>query len=203
MGIVTLIDAVIAKLVADEIKARLPRLSRSIIKCAVGRLPVEQRARYGEEWEAHLLATDGDLSQLVCSVGFLHAALRITAAEGRKARGSRVGAEKSKSSELAGPEGGITQPRKLVVEMLAKNEAQQAITEEFMSKLQSAKESGKRIDKEWMKKQVRAQAGMTLEAMEQTRQLVISLSGVYNFDPAEFASEVDPDRLRDMINGLD
>jgi hypothetical protein len=72
-----------------------------------------------------------------------------------------------------------------------------------MSKLQSAKESGKRIDKEWMKKQVRAQAGMTLEAMEQTRQLVISLSGVYNFDPAEFASEVDPDRLRDMINGLD
>ena len=172
MGIVTLIDAVIAKLVADEIKARLPRLSRSIIKCAVGRLPVEQRARYGEEWEAHLLATDGDLSQLVCSVGFL-------------------------------PEGGITQPRKLVVEMLAKNEAQQAITEEFMSKLQSAKESGKRIDKEWMKKQVRAQAGMTLEAMEQTRQLVISLSGVYNFDPAEFASEVDPDRLRDMINGLD
>jgi hypothetical protein len=72
MGLIgVLIDVTItavSRLVADDIKAWLPRVKDRLIEWAVKRLPPEQRDRYAEEWRNNVNDTPGDLSKF--AVGF-------------------------------------------------------------------------------------------------------------------------------------
>lgn len=52
---VSLVLPVFQTLIADEVCASLPYLSRWLVKTAVRRLPPASRARYDEEWSAELL----------------------------------------------------------------------------------------------------------------------------------------------------
>ncbi|HTV07078.1 MAG TPA: hypothetical protein VME86_17040 [Acidobacteriaceae bacterium] len=79
MAILTIMEGILGKLAADEIKAWLPILSQKILHFAVLRLPEEQRKRYVEEWEAHLMEIPGDLSKVAYSVDQVRAALRMAA----------------------------------------------------------------------------------------------------------------------------
>ncbi len=73
-----LISMIASRLLADEIKAKLPTLTSWVAQRAVNRLPVEQRDRFREEWEAHLDETTGDVSRLLEACGFLFSAYRTT-----------------------------------------------------------------------------------------------------------------------------
>src|ERR1035441_5558963 len=77
MAILTIIQGVLAKLAADEIKAWLPIFSQKILNFAAARMPEEKRKRYVEEWEAHLMDIPGDFSKLVYSADLVRAALKM------------------------------------------------------------------------------------------------------------------------------
>ena len=77
MAILTIMEGILGKLAADEIKAWLPILSQKILHFAVLRLPEEQRKRYVEEWEAHLMDIPGDFSKFVYSIDQVRAALKM------------------------------------------------------------------------------------------------------------------------------
>jgi|HubBroStandDraft_1064217.scaffolds.fasta_scaffold366082_1 hypothetical protein len=77
MAIVTIIQAILGKLAADEIKAWLPILNQRILNFAVSRLPEEKRKRYVEEWEAHSMDIPGDFSKLAYSADQVRAALNM------------------------------------------------------------------------------------------------------------------------------
>jgi len=94
MAIVTVIQAILAKLATDEIKAWLPIISQNNLKCAVSFLPAEMRSRYMEEWEAHLQEKPGDLGKLFSSAGQILAALRMAGIYRREAKPSALQAIK-------------------------------------------------------------------------------------------------------------
>jgi lipopolysaccharide/colanic/teichoic acid biosynthesis glycosyltransferase len=74
--------AVISRLVADDVKAWLPRITRHLIEVAVRRLPEDQRERYVEEWTAFIDDTPGDLSKICRAASLSWAALSIARAAG-------------------------------------------------------------------------------------------------------------------------
>jgi hypothetical protein len=77
MGIVTLVDAIFAKVAADEVRAWLPKLSKLALDCAIRWLPAEAQQRYREEWSADLAEIPGELSKLVYCLGFITGSIRI------------------------------------------------------------------------------------------------------------------------------
>jgi hypothetical protein len=77
MAVLTFITGLLGKLAADEIKAWLPKISRTVLTRALSRLPREQRERYAEEWEAHIADTPGDLSRLLLCFELMAAAVKI------------------------------------------------------------------------------------------------------------------------------
>lgn len=84
IGIVlAVIVAVMARLIADDIKAWIPRITDALIDRAVAKLPEDQRLRYAEEWRSHVNDVPGDL-------GKLFVAMHLVAAAGTMRRGSRL-----------------------------------------------------------------------------------------------------------------
>lgn len=77
MGIVTVLEAFVGKLIGKEIEAWLPQAGPRLMRFAVSRLPVAEKARYAEEWAADLDAIPGDLSKFIYAVGFMRAAWRM------------------------------------------------------------------------------------------------------------------------------
>ena len=69
--------AVIARVGADEVKAWLPVVSRSLLHLALLRLPSEQRERFSEEWTADLLDYPGEISRAIRALGMCCAAVKI------------------------------------------------------------------------------------------------------------------------------
>jgi hypothetical protein len=79
MGVITtFLGAVAGKLAVDEAKAWLPRMSRGLLSLAVLRLPIDQRARYTEEWAADLDSFPGEVTKILRSLGFLYASCRVS-----------------------------------------------------------------------------------------------------------------------------
>jgi len=78
--VVTLLIAIVARLMADEVKAWSGWLHKKIRGRAVARLPVECRERYDEEWESGLEEIPGEIFKVIYSVGLLRAADRIRGA---------------------------------------------------------------------------------------------------------------------------
>jgi hypothetical protein len=66
--------AVLARLIADELKAWSPWITQKLIKAAVSQLAESQRERFSEEWLSHLNEIPGDLTKIGVALGFLLAA---------------------------------------------------------------------------------------------------------------------------------
>lgn len=78
LGLVaTLLVAILARLLADDVKAWVPRLTRHAIQRAVRKLPYDQRDRLAEEWTAGVADTPGDLSKLIFACGLMCASRKI------------------------------------------------------------------------------------------------------------------------------
>jgi len=77
VGVIVLavLTAAIARLLADEFKAWNPRVTGFIMRFAVGRLPKQQRARYSEEWSAHINDVPGEIAKLCAAAGCVWASL--------------------------------------------------------------------------------------------------------------------------------
>lgn len=75
--IVTIIVATISRLLADDAKAWLPKLTEKLIERAVSRLPQQEQERYSEEWRSDLNDTPGDISKLLKATGLLYAARKM------------------------------------------------------------------------------------------------------------------------------
>jgi hypothetical protein len=80
MGVVTLVDAIFAKVAADEVRAWIPGLSKWALNRAVTLLPVRDQPRYREEWSADLAGIRGEVSKLAYSLGFIIGSARIALA---------------------------------------------------------------------------------------------------------------------------
>ena len=82
--VVTFLVAVLARLVADDIKAWLPKITDRLVERAVKRLPGSERERFAEEWRSHVNDTPGDVSKLFVAAG-LQRASRIILKETQSA----------------------------------------------------------------------------------------------------------------------
>lgn len=76
-GIFTILLSVFTALLSSEAGAWLPVLSKHLLARAVRKLPQELRARYEEEWEAHLLEIPGELSKVIYSINLQNVGRRI------------------------------------------------------------------------------------------------------------------------------
>ena len=75
MGLISsVISSILGRIVADEISAYIPRWAASVVNIAVRLMPEDQRSRWREEWSGHISETNGALSKLTASLGFLSAA---------------------------------------------------------------------------------------------------------------------------------
>lgn len=70
--------ACLGKLIADELKAWLPRMTEHVLRAAVTMLPGNQRERYDEEWRSFLADIPGRLSRFIASLGLVKAAYEIS-----------------------------------------------------------------------------------------------------------------------------
>ena len=85
MGIVTIVAAAvgaaivgtISKIVADDFKAWSPALTRKLLKHAGRKLPPKMRDRCDEEWASYVADVPGDLSKIICALGFVSTAWKI------------------------------------------------------------------------------------------------------------------------------
>lgn len=71
------IGGVIARLVADDLKAWTPRGIAYLIRRATRNLPEGRRERLAEEWHGHIAETPGDISKIIAAIGFPIAARKI------------------------------------------------------------------------------------------------------------------------------
>ena len=75
--VATILVATLSRLMAEDFKAWVPRLTRHAIQRAVRKLPNDQRDRLAEEWTADVADTPGDLSKLIFACGFMRASRKI------------------------------------------------------------------------------------------------------------------------------
>lgn len=77
MAVLVFFLNIMGRLVADEIKAWLPKLTEWTLQHSVSQLPSENRERYREEWEADLLGFPSDVSKFARCLGFRWAAWQM------------------------------------------------------------------------------------------------------------------------------
>jgi lipopolysaccharide/colanic/teichoic acid biosynthesis glycosyltransferase len=75
--LVAVLIAIVARFMADEVKAWSSWLHKKMLRIAVAKLPKQYQERYEEEWERELEECPGEIFKLVYSVGLLSAALGI------------------------------------------------------------------------------------------------------------------------------
>jgi lipopolysaccharide/colanic/teichoic acid biosynthesis glycosyltransferase len=73
----TVLVTLLMALVAYEAKEWHPHLLSKIIMLAANRLPKRQRARFTEEWSAHVEETPGAVVKLWCAIGFFVASIHM------------------------------------------------------------------------------------------------------------------------------
>lgn len=82
MGLIlVIVTGVIASLIANELLAWAPRLSRLLLRRAIKRLPEDLRPRYDEEWNAELQHIPGRLGQVAFALGAQRAASTLLKSE--------------------------------------------------------------------------------------------------------------------------
>jgi hypothetical protein len=84
--------AVTSRLITDDVKAWIPRVTERIIAHAVSKLPEDQRSRFLEEWQSYVSDTPGDICKLRAAFGFVVASWKM-ARELRERPESQIGLE--------------------------------------------------------------------------------------------------------------
>ena len=72
-----IVDSILARILADEVRDCVPLASRWLISRAVNRLPERHRERFSEEWSSHVEATPGTISTIFACAGFVVASRRM------------------------------------------------------------------------------------------------------------------------------
>jgi hypothetical protein len=75
--VVSVVTAVLSRILAEEMGAWSPSIIRSLIEFAVGRLPEHQRERFEEEWQSHVNDVPGQVGKILVAMGFLIAAYDV------------------------------------------------------------------------------------------------------------------------------
>jgi hypothetical protein len=65
--------AMSGQFLANDLKAWAPKLIDFFINVAVRQLPEHLKERYAQEWPAHVVETPGEISKILCSIGFVFA----------------------------------------------------------------------------------------------------------------------------------
>ncbi len=73
-GVLTILEAILGKVIGEEIEAWLPQAGPRLLRYAVSKLPADERERYAEEWAADLDAIPGQVSKVIYALGFVKAA---------------------------------------------------------------------------------------------------------------------------------
>lgn len=73
LGVLGLLGAALSQQLADEFKAWTPKIIDWVIRCAVRKLPEDQRERFGEEWRSHINETPGEIGKFFNAVSLLSA----------------------------------------------------------------------------------------------------------------------------------
>src|SRR5947209_20076049 len=68
---------VTARVLGDDVKEWLPWITKRLVQRAVSRLPDEERARFEEEWWAHINELPGNLAKAYAAWGCLSASKAI------------------------------------------------------------------------------------------------------------------------------
>ena len=82
-ALVTLVIAILAKLLADDSKEWAQWLTRCWLALAIRSLPVSDQERYREEWAADLDDTPGTLAKLIVAVQLPFAAWLLREADAK------------------------------------------------------------------------------------------------------------------------
>jgi hypothetical protein len=86
MTVVSVVAAICARILADELKAWRPWLTRRLIAFAARRVPTEQQDRYEEEWASYVEEITGEVGRVLAAVGLLRAAIQIGIVSRRDSR---------------------------------------------------------------------------------------------------------------------
>jgi hypothetical protein len=71
------VAAAVSKVLAEELKAWTPKITRKLVALAVARLAEQQRERFSEEWSSHVAEFPGDIAKIISASGLLWAGFRI------------------------------------------------------------------------------------------------------------------------------
>jgi len=75
--VVSILTAVLSRILAEEMSAWIPSITRLLINFAVGRLPESKRERFVEEWQSHVNEVPGQVGKVLVAFGFLFAAYHV------------------------------------------------------------------------------------------------------------------------------
>ena len=73
LSVLGLLGAAVSRQLADEFKAWTPRIIESFIRCAIRKLPEDQRERFREEWRSHINETPGEIGKFFIALTLLSA----------------------------------------------------------------------------------------------------------------------------------
>jgi exopolysaccharide production protein ExoY len=88
LAMLGIFGSALSRLIADDVRAWVPRLVVLVIARAVQNLPVDKRERYHEEWLSNVSELPGDLSKLLYSLGLLPASWSMRRIAGRATQGT-------------------------------------------------------------------------------------------------------------------
>jgi hypothetical protein len=77
MAILTVVVSITATLLASEVKAWLPWMTKRLVTLSIRILPEDERERYGEEWPSYLSEIPGDIGKALAASGFVFAGIGI------------------------------------------------------------------------------------------------------------------------------
>jgi lipopolysaccharide/colanic/teichoic acid biosynthesis glycosyltransferase len=98
--LVAIFIAIVARFMADEVKAWSSWLHRKMLRLAVAKLPKQYQERYEEEWDRELEECPGEIFKLVYSIGLLSAALGIRKAVLKKTLDSTLFASLKRAFDI-------------------------------------------------------------------------------------------------------
>lgn len=82
--VATILVATLSRLLAEDLKAWVPRLTGHAIERAIRKLPADQRDRLAEQWAADVADIPGDLSKLAFAFDLTRASTRIARDDQRR-----------------------------------------------------------------------------------------------------------------------
>jgi hypothetical protein len=77
LAVLGVLGAALSRQLTDEFKAWTPRTIEWLIRCAVRKLPEDQRGRYEEEWRSHIDETPGEIGKFYVALRLLSAPWRM------------------------------------------------------------------------------------------------------------------------------